>query len=102
MSLFDSSQKDIVADSKHRIYVFIYVMSYPVITTLVRKKCENIIPPPFQFDHLPNQVSKSLYSLKVSESEIIFAHLFRGLSLTDLFVSKLDGVGPVDNRPSTD
>ena len=62
--------------------------SYPVITTLVRKQCENIITPPFQFDHLPTEVSKSLYRLKVSESAIIFAHLLRGLAPTDLFVSK--------------
>ena len=44
--------------------------------------------PPFQFDHLPTQVSKSPYRLKVSESAIVFAHLFRGLAPTDLFVSK--------------
>ena len=62
--------------------------SYPVITTFVRKKCENIITPPFQFDHLPTQVSKSPYRLKVSESAIIFANLFGGLAPTDLFVSK--------------
>ena len=42
----------------------------------------------FQFDHLPTKVSKSPYRLKVSESEIIFAHLFGGLAPTDLFVSK--------------
>ena len=44
--------------------------------------------PPFQFDHLPTQVSKSPYHLKVSEHAIIFAHLFGGLVPTDLFVSK--------------
>ena len=44
--------------------------------------------PPFNFDHLPTQVSKSLYRLKVAESAIIFAHLFWGLAHTDLFVSE--------------
>ena len=58
--------------------------SYPVITTLVRKKCENIIRPPFQFDHLPTQVSKSLYCLKVSECAIIFVPFFGGLAPTFL------------------
>ena len=47
---------------------------------LVRKWCENIITPPFQFDHLPTQVSKSPYRLKVSESAVIFAHLQTCLS----------------------
>ena len=39
------------------------------------------------FDHLPTKVSKSLYHLKVSESAIIFAHIFGSLAPTDLFFS---------------
>ena len=44
--------------------------------------------PSFNFDHLPTQVSKSLYRLKVAESAIIFAQLFLGLAHTDIFVSE--------------
>ena len=87
--------KNFFAQTKYSIYELLILLkcnliyeSYPVITTLLRKYCENIITPPFQFEHLPAQVSKSLYGLKVSESAIIFAHLFGGLAPTDLFVSK--------------
>ena len=61
---------------------------FPAISILVRKKCEQIIAPPFHFYHLPTQVPKSSYCLKDSESAIILAPLFWGLAHTDRFVSK--------------
>ena len=61
---------------------------FPVITTLVWKICEQIVTLPFHFDHLTNQVQKSLYWVQGLESTIIFAHFSLGLAVTEPFVSK--------------
>ena len=53
---------------------------FPVITTSARKMCEQIVTPPFHFDHLPTQVPKSPHHSKDSESAKILAH-FWGVTL---------------------
>jgi hypothetical protein len=49
---------------------------FPVITTSARKMCEQIVTPPFHFDHLPTQVPKSPHHSKDSESAKILAHFW--------------------------
>ena len=53
---------------------------FSAVTMLVGEICEKIVTPPFHFDHLPNQVPKSLYRLEGLESTILFA-LFWGVWL---------------------
>ena len=60
-----------------------------LIITLVWKMCDKIVTPPFHFDRLPTEVTKSLHRSQDSESEEKkLAHFLGGWAPTDLFISK--------------
>ena len=56
----------------------------------------------FQFVLHANSVLKVMVVLKVTKGLVKVSHGYSKVQFVNLDLWKLDGVGPVDNRPSTD